>query len=256
MRRLSTALPISAALLVAANAAQAKDLAFVACPIVKDTVSVPCWLTQYEGEVYYMGVQSDVSAPFSPPWLGHRALVEGTPDPNGTRICGGIVLEPVKVSVMPELAPECDTMLPAEPGYVLPFEPRRPPGPSSGRLAFTPPPPPPPPPPPYEARVFEIHFPFEGSVNFQTPGALRAIQDYAEHIGAKRIEVAGFRAAVRLTNGEVLQEREGLATKRAGEVARMFEDLSPTVQTVAVTAREEAVVGDWRDRKVEVVVSP
>lgn len=256
MRRWSSVFPVSAALLLGANSVEAKELAFVACPIVKDTPSVPCWLTEYEGETYYMGVQSDVSAPFSPPWLGHKALVEGTPDPDGTRICGGIVLEPVKVSVMPEMAPECDTMLPAEPGYVLPFEPRRPPGPSSGRLAFTPPPPPPPPQPPFEARVFEIHFPFEGSVNFQTPGALRAIQDYAEHIGAKRIEVTGFRAAVRLTNGEVLREREGLATRRAGEVARMFEGLIPTVETVATEAREEPVIGDWRERKVRVVVSP
>lgn len=256
MRRRSISLSVSAALLVAAHTARAEELAFVACPIVKDTPSVPCWLAEYEGETYYMGVQSDVSAPFNPPWLGHKALVEGTPDPNGTRICGGIVLEPVKVSVMPEMAPECDTMLPAEPGYVLPFEPRRPPGPSSGRLAFTPPPPPPPPEPPFEAKVFEIHFPFEGSVNFQTPGALREIQNYAEHIGAKRIEVTGFRAAVRLTDGEVLREREGLAAKRAGEVARMFEGLIPTVRTVTATAREKPVVGDWHERKVTVVVSP
>ena len=241
---------------IASASALAQDLAFVTCPIIKDTPSVPCWLAEYGGELYYMGVQSDVSAPFSPPWLGHEALVEGTPSPTGERICGGVVLEPVKVSVMPEMAPECDTMLPAEPGYVLPFEPRRPPGPSNGRLAFTPPEPPPAPQPPFEARSFPIYFPFEGSVNFQTPGVLREIQDYAEAIGATRIRVTGHRAAVRLTGGEVLEEREGLAEKRAREVSAMFRGLIPTVTSVETVVQDEAQIGDHTARRVDVVVVP
>ena len=46
-------------LLVALNAAPlaAEDLPsarrnFVACPIVRDTASVPCWLAEYDGELY------------------------------------------------------------------------------------------------------------------------------------------------------------------------------------------------------------
>jgi hypothetical protein len=53
-------------------------LNFVSCPIVRDTSSVPCWLAEYQGELYFLTVQSDVSAPVTPPWLGHRVLVEGT----------------------------------------------------------------------------------------------------------------------------------------------------------------------------------
>ena len=255
MFRLLGTIATSALVLVSSHA-RAEDLAFVACPIVKDTPSVPCWLTEYDGELYYMGVQSDVSAPFNPPWLGHKALVEGTPSAEGERICGGIVLDPVTVSVMPEMSPECDEMRPADPGYVLPFEPRRPPGPSGGSLAFTPPPPPPPPEPPYEAKTFTILFPFEGSVNFQTPGALQAIQEYAENIGARRIVVTGYRASVRLTDGSLLTERAGIAETRAREVSRMFDNLIPSVETVETLIDEEPRIGDRNDRRVDVTVEP
>ena len=101
---------------------------FVSCPIVRDTASVPCWLAEYDGELYFLTLQTDVSAPVTPPWLGHRVLVEGTVSTE-PRICGGIVLEPVVLSVMPELDASCNTLLPAEERYNLTFEPPRPPGP-------------------------------------------------------------------------------------------------------------------------------
>src|SRR6185503_1089238 len=112
---------------------------FVACPIVRDTATVPCWLAEYKGELYFLTLQTDVSAPVNPPWLGHRVLVEGvvSDEPN---ICGGKVLKPVVLSVLPELDASCNTILPAEERYNLTFEPPRPPGPSGGRLAFGNPP--------------------------------------------------------------------------------------------------------------------
>ena len=120
----------------AAAAPSAGDrLSFVSCPIVRDTGTVPCWLAEYEGEVYFLTLQTDVSAPVNPPWLGHQVLVEGVvSDEPG--ICGGRVIKPVALSVMPELDASCNTMLPAEDRYNLTFEPPRPPGPSRGRLAF------------------------------------------------------------------------------------------------------------------------
>ena len=72
---------------------------FVSCPIVRDTASVPCWLAEYDGELYFLTLQTDVSAPVTPPWLGHRVLVEGTVSAE-PRICGGIVLKPVHLSVL------------------------------------------------------------------------------------------------------------------------------------------------------------
>ena len=130
-------LPLVLAAPLNAEDAPAERRNFVACPIVRDTASVPCWLAEHEGELYFLTLQTDVSAPVTPPWLGHRVLVEGTVAAERPRICGGIVLEPVVLSVLPELDASCNTaVLPAEERYNLTFEPPRPPGPSAGRLAF------------------------------------------------------------------------------------------------------------------------
>ena len=76
---------------------------------MRDTASVPCWLAEYDGELYFLTLQTDVSAPVTPPWLGHRVLVEGTVARDRPRICGGVVLEPVVLSVLPELDASCNT---------------------------------------------------------------------------------------------------------------------------------------------------
>jgi hypothetical protein len=152
-----------------AAAPPAKHRNFVACPIVRDTSTVPCWLAEYEGETYFLTIQTDVSAPVNPPWLGHKVLVEGTVS-DEPRICGGIVLKPVALSVMHELDGSCNTMLPAEERYELPFEPPRPPGPSKGRLAFGDPVMKPEPEPAAASRSFELRYGCSRSSS--TPNAL------------------------------------------------------------------------------------
>ena len=42
---------------LAARRPRQAHIAFVACPIVQDTPSVPCWLDEYDGKTYYMGIQ-------------------------------------------------------------------------------------------------------------------------------------------------------------------------------------------------------
>src|SRR3954466_10562474 len=86
---------------------------FVSCPIVRDTASVPCWLTEYEGELYFLTLQSEGSAAGTPPWLGPPVRVEGVSSAE-RRICGGVVLKPVHLSVLPEQDASCNVMLPAE----------------------------------------------------------------------------------------------------------------------------------------------
>ena len=71
---------------------------FVTCPIVRDTKTVPCWLAEYEGETYFLGVQQGSGAEFYPPQLGHSVLVEGRVA-SRTRVCGGLPLSPVSDSV-------------------------------------------------------------------------------------------------------------------------------------------------------------
>jgi hypothetical protein len=49
--------------------------------------------------------------------LDHRVLVEGIVS-DVPPICGGIVLEPVRLSAMPELDANCNSILPADDRWV------------------------------------------------------------------------------------------------------------------------------------------
>lgn len=235
-----------------------EHLSFVSCPIVRDTASVPCWLAQYEGELYFLTIQTDVSAPVNPPWLGHRVLVEGvvSDEPN---ICGGRVLKPVTLSVLPQLDASCNTILPAEERYNLTFEPPRPPGPSGGRLAFA-----------YDAappakpgdgpKEFAIEYDFDGLVVFRHPRTLGAILDYARNTQAKRIEITGYRGASLLSNGEQLIEAADIGKRRAEQVAELLRGAGLTELEYAVRWRDEPAKPngrtDAKSRKVEVTVRP
>ncbi|MBU0557097.1 MAG: hypothetical protein KKD64_09645 [Alphaproteobacteria bacterium] len=243
----------SLALHSAASAAE-DHLAFVSCPIVRDTKTVPCWLAEHEGETYYLGIQTDVSAPFSPPSLGHKVLVEGekTDEP---RICGGIPLRNVIVSVMPERADYCQTLLMAEDRYTLPFESPRPPGPSRGRLAFSFPEPEKVM-PPYKSRSFQLRYDFDGTVGFRHPRSLVAVMEYASQINARSIVIKGYRGRTILSNGEALTEREGLAELRAKEAANLLQGAGLTSPEYVVTWDDEPQTGDASQRRIEISVDP
>jgi hypothetical protein len=58
-------------LFFASVAALAQQKNFVACPIVRDTSTVPCFLAEYEGETYFLGIQQDITNDFHPPQLNH-----------------------------------------------------------------------------------------------------------------------------------------------------------------------------------------
>ena len=78
MQKLSRLLCLVLSPALAAAAPPAGErISFVSCPIVRDTRSVPCWLSEYQGDLYYLTIQSDVSAAVQPPLLGHQVLVEG-----------------------------------------------------------------------------------------------------------------------------------------------------------------------------------
>ncbi len=260
-----TGAPLAAALALGAlppatGFAQAagERLNFVACPIVRDTATVPCWLTEHGGELYYMGIQTDVSAEFNPPYLGHEVLVEAVVG-DGRRICGGVVLDPIRISVMPELAPRCDTRLPAEDRYTIDFNPR-PPGPSGGRLAFAGPPPEEEAiEPPYEAREFVLTYDFDRTVAFRHPPQIMAVAEYAQAVAASRVAVFGSRGATQLDIGRLLAESAGIGRRRAEQVAHLLEGVGVTAAIEVEWASEPAAadgVEDWRSRSVRVVVEP
>ena len=232
---------------------------FVSCPIVRDTASVPCWLTEYEGETYFLTVQSDVTAPVTPPWLGHRVLVEGTVSTE-PRICGGIVLKPVHLSVLSERDASCSTVLPAEERYNLTFEPPRPPGPSKGRLAFDNTPPPPPPAPATSTRDFVIAYDFDRLVGFSHAGLLSQVLDFARTANAREIQIVGYRGAVLLSNGQTMVEEATIGKQRAEQVSMLLQGANLKEPSYKVSWRDEPAkatgVDDYLSRRVVVTVRP
>ena len=253
---------LPASLLVLTNAggyaASQQHLSFVSCPIVRDTKTVPCWLAQYQGETYFLTIQTDVSAPVNPPWLGHRVLVEGvvSDEPN---ICGGRVLKPVTLSVLPALDGSCNTILPAEDRFNLTFEPPRPPGPSMGRLAFV---------YPEDKRAkpgdgpkdFTIEYDFDGLVVFRHPRFLQAILEYATDTQARHVDIVGYRGASRLSNGETLVEAADIGKRRAEQVAELLKGAGLANVEYRVRWQDKASTPngrtDAKSRKVAVTVRP
>jgi len=223
---------------------------FIACPILQDTETVPCWVVDYAGERYFLGIQTD-SGGWSPPWLGHEVLVEGKLQA-GPRICGGIPLtsqypasslpagtaagaplpnSPV-VSVMRELDPSCNTLLPADPRYHITG--RRGPGPNTAESALRRPPAPPPPPvvkPPYLPRTFKLTYDFDSELASRTIGAALEALQYAQAVHAKRITITAYRGASLLSDGTLAVEIDNIARLRAQELGNTLRRLGLPAST-------------------------
>ena len=218
---------------------------FVACPIVRDTKTQPCWLAEYEGELYYLGQQGGVANDFYPPQLGHLALVEGAVGQG--RVCGGIPLQPVKVSVLRELTPACRAMLPAEDGIEAPPPIPAPRGPAPSWVKVDGP------------GDVTLYFDFDN--DFFSLHVTVALTDLAKHVAQlkeSRVEVTGFRAATRLTNGQVMTERAGMGSIRARKVADTLAGLGVPARVITVNAPSQAQpadgVNDPWNRRVEIRV--
>jgi len=232
---------------------------FASCPVVQDTKTVPCWLSEYRGELYYLGIQSDISAEFHPPFLGHKVLVEGVIS-DEPRICGGVVLKPVVVSPLPEPDSACNTILPAVDKYTVPFAPR-PPGPSGGTLAFQAPPRPAAPvQPPFAARDFSIYYDFDLTVSGRHAGLLSQVVDYVERVGAKRVIITSLRGATLLSNGSLMTERPEIGKARAEEIADLLARAGVAKAILQTTIQSEPQradgVDDWQSRRTTIRVEP
>jgi outer membrane protein OmpA-like peptidoglycan-associated protein len=243
----------SVAFLIVAAAAFAQQLSFVSCPIVRDTKTVPCFLAEDGGELYYLGIQQDITADFHPPQLKHEVLVEGTVVP-GPRVCGGIPLKPVSISVVKEINLSCNTLLPAEPGIDAPPAPRGP-GPSSRPLQLEKPPRP--------ALTGKQEFTVLYSFNddYLEFGPARVVNEaaaYAKQAGGASVKVSGYRATSLLSNGQRLTEKAGLAEKRAQNIATLLRGLG--VAAITVDWKSDAEPGDGSTdpshRRVNIVVTP
>jgi outer membrane protein OmpA-like peptidoglycan-associated protein len=240
-------------LFLAGAVALAQQRNFVSCPIVRDTKTVPCFLAEYDGEVYYLGIQQDITSDFHPPQLKHEVLVEGRVA-EGPRVCGGIPLQPVSISVLKEVNLACNTLLPAEPGVDAPPAARGA-GPSSSR--------------PNTGRgsrepltgphEFAVLYAFNDDyLEYGANLVVTEAADYAKRIGAATVKVSGYRATTILSNDERLVEKAGLAEKRAQNIATLLRGLG--VSGVTVEWKTEAEPGDGRTdssrRRVTILVTP
>jgi len=231
---------------------------FVSCPVVQDTKTVPCWLSEYDGELYYLGIQTDISAEFHPPSLGHKVLVEGTVS-DEPRICGGIVLKPVRVSPLPEFDSTCNTLLPAVDKYTVPFAPR-PPGPSGGRLSYQAAPAPAKAAPAAGPREFTLQYDFDLPVTGRHAAVLSQIVEYAGAIRATHLRVTASRGSTLLSDGRVMTEAAGIPAARAAEVVDLLRRAGLTHAAYEIVVQREPEradgIDDWRSRRTTVRVAP
>lgn len=245
-----TCAAVSAA--ASAQLATATELNFISCPIVRDTYTVPCWLSEHDGELYYLGIQNDISSEFHPPYLGHKVIVEGVVT-DKERICGGIVLDPVVISPDIEADANCNTILPPDERYQVTFNPR-PPGPNMNyrqpRAAAAAPAQA----PVREEQEFTINYYFNGKVEARNSGTLGRIVRYAQQIDAARIDITSYQSDLQLTSGEILAERDGLDRDRANEVAKILQDAGLSVNTTV--SWNEAAEAGWQGRRSVIRVIP
>jgi len=185
--------------------------------------------------------------------LKHEVLVEGRVA-EGPRVCGGIPLQPVSISVLKEVNLACDTLLPSEPGLEAPPA-SRPAGPSShrseavsgqskpltGRQEFT--------------ALYSFN---DDYLEYRANLAVTEAAAYAKRINASSVKVSGYRATTLLSNGNRLIEKAGLAEKRAQNIATLLRGLGISNVMVEWKAEPEPADGqtDPSHRRVTIVVTP
>lgn len=183
---------------------------FVACPIYRDTDmgrKSGCWLADDAVATRY-----DVTwAPIKPQY-GKPILVEGVVSADADT-CGGVVLKPVRVSVLPGACPR--TVVPAG---EYPGRPSPPPtdvlAPTSVPRML--------PPPPYVRSDFTIYFEFgrDFLIYQHAEVVLEKVQLYVQASQAKQVIVQAYAATDPVVrSGRTLAEPMSLASDRAAVVA-------------------------------------
>jgi outer membrane protein OmpA-like peptidoglycan-associated protein len=165
-------------------------------------------------------------------------------------VCGGIPLNPVRVSVIAEINRACNTLLPAEEGLE------------------------PPPPPPRRsvdllrrqgtdtsAREFVVPFDFDSDyLTLHTTRIVGEAARVAKAIKAAKVEVTGYRATTWLSNGRKMVEVESIASQLAEKVGEILVGLGLPTASVSVRSKTEPEpcdgVTDPDKRRVTIRIIP
>ena len=224
------ALAVLVALAATGPLGAAEQLRFVSCPIYRDADAgrkSGCWLTDHAPG----GTRYDVTlSPTKPDW-NFAVLVEGVVSEKQDNACGGVVLDPVRVSVLAE--PCTRHMLPAEsyPGrrFVLPTRNVRPLSQVRAEPAK-----------PWTDRTFSLVFEFDRSFAvYQLDDYLldQAIT-YIRAVKPRQIIITGHAATTPVeVSGRVLSEKPELADRRARMVAESLRRLGVDPQITVVQTR-------------------
>jgi outer membrane protein OmpA-like peptidoglycan-associated protein len=216
----------------------AETVTFIGCPIYRDTDAgrkSGCWLTDNP----HTGIRYDVTDALVKPILGREVLVEGVVTQRDAHSCGGVILEPISVSV---LESECKPyLIPAEghPSrrFVLPAKTLQPA--SIPRVA---------PPPPYVAREYSIYFELHSDFLLYQHSEV-IIDEAVTYIKAakpKRIVVTGYADTQGFSVGDrQVREKRDVGRARAAMLTealrRLGVDEQLIVQRVSGDAPEDAM---------------
>lgn len=247
----------SLAALLAADAAfaQADFRRFVTCPIYRDTDAgrkSGCWLgTQVETSERF-----DVSNSPDKPLAGRQMLVEGVVS-NEKNVCGGVVLQPVRISVLQEPCPE--VIIPAEgwpskpsvlpPNVIAPLAvPRKLPQ------------------PPFEEQQFHLIFDYDSDflVYQSVELTLENATLLAQASKARRVVVTGHADTRGVTaSGRVYKEPLTLAKARAEMAAEALRRMGVPAHTLQLKWQgdpaplaSEAPMHEPSKRRVTITVQP
>lgn len=228
---------------------------FVSCPIYRDTDAgrkSGCWITtQVE-----TGERFDVSNSPDKPLVGRQMLVEGAVS-DEKDICGGAVLQPVRISVLQDACPE--VIIPAEgwPSKPSVLSPN-----AMAPLAV----PRKMPPPPFKETQFHLIFDYDSDflVYQSTELKIEGATLYAQASKARRVLVTGYADTRGVeASGRLLKEPISLAKARAEMAAEALRRMGVPATSIEVAWRgdpvpllDQAPMLDASKRRVTVTVQP
>jgi outer membrane protein OmpA-like peptidoglycan-associated protein len=216
----------------------AETVTFIGCPIYRDTDAgrkSGCWLADNPRT----GIRYDVTDALIKPILGREVLVEGVVTQRDAHSCGGVILEPISVSVLDS---ECKPhLIPAEghPSrrFVLPAKTLQPA--NVPRVA---------PPPPYITREYSIYFELHNDFLLyqHSEVIIDEAMTYIKAAQPKRIVVTGYADTQGFNAGDrQVREARDVARARAAMLTealrRLGVDKKLIVQRVSSDAPDDAM---------------
>jgi outer membrane protein OmpA-like peptidoglycan-associated protein len=229
---------------------------FIGCPVYRDTDAgrkSGCWLVDDPAT----GVRYDVTGGRLKPILGQMILVEGAVAQQDARLCGGVILEPVSVSVLPQTCKP--HLIPAEghPGrrFALPANVMQP---SSVPRVL--------PPPPYEPKTYTILFELNSDflVYQYSETIIESAVLYTKASKPRRVLISGYAATRPIeVSGQSIREDIAIARARAQMVAEAFRRLGVPADSLEIEWKSDAETKPAGDglteaarRRVEIRIEP